>query len=68
VSLLALILNLTVEHSSGAEAIENAVKLARHATKKPNIIVFSGSFHGRTLGTKQNISFDLDLNWKLTLF
>jgi 4-aminobutyrate aminotransferase len=37
--------------NSGAEAIENAVKLARHATKKPNVIVFSGSFHGRTLGT-----------------
>jgi len=36
---------------SGAEAIEGAVKLARAATGKPNIIVFSGSFHGRTAGT-----------------
>lgn len=34
--------------NSGAEAIEGAVKLARHATGKPNIIVFQGSFHGRT--------------------
>jgi 4-aminobutyrate aminotransferase len=37
--------------NSGAEALEGAVKLARAATGKPNIIVFSGSFHGRTAGT-----------------
>jgi 4-aminobutyrate aminotransferase len=37
--------------NSGAEALEGAVKLARAATRKPNIIVFSGSFHGRTAGT-----------------
>ncbi|NPV85017.1 MAG: aminotransferase class III-fold pyridoxal phosphate-dependent enzyme [Anaerolineae bacterium] len=37
--------------NSGAEAVEGAIKLARHATKKPNIIVFQGSFHGRTVGT-----------------
>src|SRR5574341_1457967 len=37
--------------NSGAEAIEGAVKLARAATDKQNIIVFSGSFHGRTAGT-----------------
>jgi 4-aminobutyrate aminotransferase len=37
--------------NSGAEAVEGAVKLARAATGKPNIIVFSGSFHGRTSGT-----------------
>jgi 4-aminobutyrate aminotransferase len=36
--------------NSGAEALEGAVKLARAVTKKPNIIVFSGSFHGRTAG------------------
>ncbi|MDR2772060.1 MAG: aspartate aminotransferase family protein [Elusimicrobiota bacterium] len=35
--------------NSGAEAIENAVKIARGATGRPNIIVFSGAFHGRTL-------------------
>jgi 4-aminobutyrate aminotransferase len=37
--------------NSGAEAIEGAVKLARAATGRPNIIVFQGSFHGRTAGT-----------------
>ena len=37
--------------NSGAEAIEASVKLARHATKKRNIIVFQGSFHGRTAQT-----------------
>jgi 4-aminobutyrate aminotransferase len=37
--------------NSGAEALEGAVKLARAATAKPNIIVFQGSFHGRTAGT-----------------
>jgi 4-aminobutyrate aminotransferase len=34
--------------NSGAEAIEAAVKLAKHATGRGNVIVFSGSFHGRT--------------------
>lgn len=34
--------------NSGAEATEAAVKLARHASGKKNIIVFNGSFHGRT--------------------
>jgi 4-aminobutyrate aminotransferase len=34
--------------NSGAEATEAAVKLAKQASNKPNIIVFSGSFHGRT--------------------
>ncbi|HVM72551.1 MAG TPA: aminotransferase class III-fold pyridoxal phosphate-dependent enzyme [Anaerolineales bacterium] len=37
--------------NSGAEALEGAVKLARATTGKPNIIVFQGSFHGRTAGT-----------------
>jgi 4-aminobutyrate aminotransferase len=36
--------------NSGAEAIENAVKIARVATGRQNVIVFSGSFHGRTVG------------------
>ncbi|MBN1223358.1 MAG: aminotransferase class III-fold pyridoxal phosphate-dependent enzyme [Candidatus Aminicenantes bacterium] len=35
----------------GAEAVESAVKLARQATKRPNIIAFERSFHGRTVGT-----------------
>ncbi len=34
--------------NSGAEATEAAVKLAKHATGRPNIIVFQGSFHGRS--------------------
>ncbi len=37
--------------NSGAEAVEAAVKLARQATKRPNIIVFEGGFHGRTAMT-----------------
>ncbi len=37
--------------NSGAEALEGAVKLARVATGKQNVIVFTGSFHGRTAGT-----------------
>ncbi len=37
--------------NSGAEAVEGAVKLARHATGRSNIIVFQGSFHGRTQAT-----------------
>lgn len=37
--------------NSGAEAVEASVKLARHATGRKNIIVFQGSFHGRTAQT-----------------
>lgn len=37
--------------NSGAEAVEASVKLARHATGRQNIIVFQGSFHGRTAQT-----------------
>ncbi len=37
--------------NSGAEAVEASVKLARHATGKRNLIVFQGSFHGRTAQT-----------------
>ncbi len=37
--------------NSGAEALENAVKIARAATGKQNVIVFNGSFHGRTAQT-----------------
>jgi len=37
--------------NSGAEAVEGAVKLAKHATGRPNVIVFLGSFHGRTSAT-----------------
>jgi 4-aminobutyrate aminotransferase len=34
--------------NSGAEAVEGAIKLARHATGRSNVIVFQCSFHGRT--------------------
>src|SRR5947207_3026478 len=37
--------------NSGTEAVEAAIKLARYHTKRPNIIAFLGSFHGRTLGS-----------------
>lgn len=37
--------------NSGAEAVEASIKLARQATGRPNVIVFQGSFHGRTVGT-----------------
>lgn len=36
--------------NSGAEAIEGAVKLARHVTKRPYVVSFLGGFHGRTMG------------------
>ncbi|MGA9748464.1 MAG: aminotransferase class III-fold pyridoxal phosphate-dependent enzyme [Nocardioides sp.] len=36
--------------NSGSEAVEAALRLARHATARPNIVVFHGSFHGRTIG------------------
>lgn len=37
--------------NSGAEAVENAVKIARFATGRPAIITFDNAFHGRTLMT-----------------
>ena len=36
--------------NSGSEAVEMALRLARHATRRANIIVFNGGFHGRTIG------------------
>jgi len=41
----------TMFANSGAEAVENAVKVARHATGRPAVIALEGSFHGRTLLT-----------------
>ncbi len=35
--------------SSGAEAVENAIKIARAYSGRPGIIAFSGAFHGRTM-------------------
>jgi len=37
--------------TTGAEAVENAVKIARVATGRPGVIAFSGGYHGRTLLT-----------------
>jgi 4-aminobutyrate aminotransferase len=36
--------------NSGTEAVEGAIKLARHSTGRPAIIAFLGAFHGRTYG------------------
>jgi len=41
----------TVFFTSGAEAVENAVKIARAATKRQAVIVFDGGYHGRTIYT-----------------
>jgi 4-aminobutyrate aminotransferase/(S)-3-amino-2-methylpropionate transaminase len=41
--------NKAVFFNSGAEAVENAVKIARHATGRAAVIAFEGAFHGRTL-------------------
>jgi len=39
----------TIFLTTGAEAVENAVKIARHSTGRSAIISFTGGFHGRTL-------------------
>ena len=39
----------TIFLSTGAEAVENAIKIARYATRRSAIIAFTGGFHGRTL-------------------
>ncbi|MBU3738581.1 MAG: 4-aminobutyrate--2-oxoglutarate transaminase [Rhodoferax sp.] len=39
----------TAFFTTGAEAVENAVKIARAYTRRPGVIAFSGAFHGRTL-------------------
>lgn len=39
----------TIFLTTGAEAVENAIKIAREATRRPAVIAFSLSFHGRTL-------------------
>jgi 4-aminobutyrate aminotransferase len=36
--------------NSGTEAVEGAIKLARHSTRRTAIIAFEGSFHGRSMG------------------
>ncbi|QBY51379.1 4-aminobutyrate--2-oxoglutarate transaminase [Cupriavidus oxalaticus] len=39
----------TAFFTTGAEAVENAIKIARAATGRPGVIAFSGGFHGRTM-------------------
>ncbi|MGH6948154.1 MAG: 4-aminobutyrate--2-oxoglutarate transaminase [Kiloniellales bacterium] len=39
----------TIFFSTGAEAVENAIKIARAHTRRPAIVSFSGAFHGRTM-------------------
>lgn len=39
----------TAFFTTGVEAVENAIKIARYATKRPHVISFNNSFHGRTL-------------------
>lgn len=41
----------TIFLTTGAEALENAIKIARAATGRPGIITFAGGYHGRTLLT-----------------
>lgn len=42
-------LKKTAFFSTGAEAVENAIKIARAATRRSAVIAFSGAFHGRTM-------------------
>jgi 4-aminobutyrate aminotransferase len=37
--------------NSGTEAVEGAIKLARNSTRRPALVAFDGSFHGRTYGS-----------------
>jgi 4-aminobutyrate aminotransferase len=39
----------TALFSTGAEAVENTVKIARAATRRPAVVCFTGAFHGRTM-------------------
>lgn len=41
--------NKTIFLTTGAEATENAIKIARAATNRPAVVAFNNSFHGRTL-------------------
>jgi 4-aminobutyrate aminotransferase/(S)-3-amino-2-methylpropionate transaminase len=41
-------LKKSILFSTGAEAVENAIKIARYYTRRPGVIAFSGAFHGRT--------------------
>jgi 4-aminobutyrate aminotransferase/(S)-3-amino-2-methylpropionate transaminase len=54
--------------NSGAEAVENAVKIARYCTKRPAILVFDNAYHGRTLLTMTMTSKVKPYKWKFGPF
>ncbi|WP_286760520.1 4-aminobutyrate--2-oxoglutarate transaminase [Salegentibacter sp. UBA1130] len=49
--------------STGAEAVENAIKIARQATKRPAVICFTEAYHGRTL---MGMSLTSKVNYKFS--
>ncbi|MGB5745742.1 MAG: 4-aminobutyrate--2-oxoglutarate transaminase [Desulfobacterales bacterium] len=54
--------------NSGAEAVENAVKIARYYTNRPAILVFENAYHGRTLLTMTMTSKVKPYKWKFGPF
>jgi len=54
--------------NSGAEAVENAVKIARYYSKRPAILVFDNAYHGRTLLTMTMTSKVKPYKWKFGPF
>ena len=54
--------------NSGAEAVENAVKIARYYAKRPAILVFDNAYHGRTLLTMTMTSKVKPYKWKFGPF
>ncbi|MEE4264079.1 MAG: 4-aminobutyrate--2-oxoglutarate transaminase [Desulfobacteraceae bacterium] len=54
--------------NSGAEAVENAVKIARYHTNRPAILVFENAYHGRTLLTMTMTSKVKPYKWKFGPF
>ncbi|MCF8103250.1 MAG: 4-aminobutyrate--2-oxoglutarate transaminase, partial [Desulfarculaceae bacterium] len=55
----------TMFANTGAEAVENAVKIARYATGKPGVVCFDGAFHGRTTLTMALTSKVMPYKYKL---
>lgn len=49
--------------STGAEAVENAIKIARQATKRPAVLCFTEAYHGRTL---MAMSLTSKVNYKIS--
>src|SRR3989449_2926985 len=53
--------------NSGTEAVEGAIKLARHSTGRPAIVAFTGAFHGRTYGGLRSEEHTSELQSRLHL-